>query len=84
MQADEDVVRVTVRDTGPGIPLDLRDRIFEPFFSARKEGTGLGLAIARRIARAHGGRLRLLDGSETGAAFEVEIPLAHGDASAED
>jgi signal transduction histidine kinase len=67
---------ITIEDTGPGIPVELRDRIFEPFFSTRAEGTGLGLAIARRIARVHGGRLRLAEPTRTGAAFEVLLPLA--------
>jgi two-component system sensor histidine kinase FlrB len=52
-------VRISVWDTGRGIPPDEMDRIFEPFFSTSSEGTGLGLPIALRIARAHGGELQL-------------------------
>ncbi len=62
-----------VSDSGPGVPNAIRDRLFEPFVTGRPDGTGLGLAIVRQIARAHGGDVRLVDGTE-GAAFEVELP----------
>lgn len=62
-----------VRDTGPGVPAGLRDRLFEPFVTGRPEGTGLGLAIVSEIARANGGEVRLLQESG-GAVFELELP----------
>jgi signal transduction histidine kinase len=62
-----------VRDTGPGVADDLRERLFEPFVSGRTDGTGLGLAIVREIARNHGGEARLIP-SEHGASFEIELP----------
>jgi signal transduction histidine kinase len=62
-----------VRDTGPGIPPAIRERLFEPFVTGRPEGTGLGLPIAREIARAHGGEARLLSDAG-GAVFEIEVP----------
>ena len=66
---------ITVSDTGPGVPPELRDRIFEPFATARPEGTGLGLAIVREIARAHRGEARLVSQEgEGGAAFLLELP----------
>ena len=75
-------VRVVVSDEGPGIPSDVRERIFEPFFrcaAARADasGAGLGLAIARGIARAHGGDL-WVDQAENvvGARFVVRLPMA--------
>jgi signal transduction histidine kinase len=64
---------VRVRDTGPGIPDEIRDRLFEPFVTGRAEGTGLGLAIVSEIARAHGGEARLVSDTN-GALFEVELP----------
>ena len=62
-----------VHDTGPGVPEDVRERLFEPFVTGREEGTGLGLAIVREIARAHGGEARLL-ASASGTTFEIEVP----------
>jgi signal transduction histidine kinase len=62
-----------VVDTGPGVPPDLRESIFDPFFSTKPHGTGLGLAVARRIARDHGGELALIPSKE-GASFRLELP----------
>lgn len=68
--------RVTVADTGPGIPPGELERVFERFYSSAEGngGTGLGLPIARAIARSHGGRLSA--SSPGGASFELELPLA--------
>jgi signal transduction histidine kinase len=68
-----DRLRLRVSDTGPGVPQDIRERLFEPFVTGRADGTGLGLAIVREIARAHGGDARLV-ASTQGAVFEVELP----------
>ncbi len=62
-----------VSDTGPGVGEDIRDRLFEPFVTARSDGTGLGLAIVREIARAHRGDARLAE-TGCGATFEIELP----------
>jgi signal transduction histidine kinase len=67
-------IRISVWDTGRGIPAEEMDRIFEPFFSTSSEGTGLGLPIAQRIARAHGGELRLDSTPGEGATAEVTLP----------
>ena len=72
--------RMQVSDDGAGVPLDVRERIFEPFFRlaadrADAAGAGLGLAIGRSIARAHGGDL-WVDDSERGARFVVRLPVA--------
>lgn len=70
-----DAVEITVRDRGPGLPLDLGDRIFEPFVSTKESGTGLGLSICRRIVDSHGGSLTAANGPDGGAAFSIRLPL---------
>jgi two-component system, OmpR family, sensor kinase len=65
--------RVIVADDGPGIPPEVRERLFEPFASARPGGTGLGLAVSRRIVERHGGEL-LLGAEGPGAIFELVLP----------
>jgi two-component system CheB/CheR fusion protein len=64
-----------VRDTGPGIPPDIRDQVFEPFFTTKSRGGGLGLPIARRTAELHGGTLSLECPPGGGAAFTLTLPL---------
>ncbi len=66
-------LRVSVEDSGPGVPDDLKKKIFEPFVSSRSEGSGLGFAIAREIVEAHGGTLRCVNGRK-GARFEIRLP----------
>ena len=73
-----EVIRVRIADDGPGVPSDLRDRIFEPFFSTKDGGTGFGLALAQQTVEEHTGRLTLAESNEGhgGAVFIVELPLA--------
>jgi two-component system sensor histidine kinase AtoS len=75
LTTEDGIAVVSIRDTGPGIPEDLQERIFEPFFSTRPDGTGLGLAIARRTAQAHGGRISLRSSPGAGPTVEVRLPL---------
>jgi two-component system, NtrC family, sensor histidine kinase HydH len=63
-----------VDDSGPGIPVDLAERIFEPFVSTKETGMGLGLSICRRIVETHGGSLTV-DSSPAGSVFTVRLPL---------
>ncbi|MGH2526813.1 MAG: sensor histidine kinase, partial [Actinomycetota bacterium] len=70
--------RFWVRDTGPGIPPELQERIFERFArveSRRSEGVGLGLSIVRTIAEAHGGRVWVESPVGRGATFTIEVPV---------
>ncbi len=68
-------VILDVADTGTGIPEEVRDRIFDSFFSGRPDGTGLGLAIARRILQAHHGDLALVSTGPGGTTMRVVLPL---------
>jgi CheY-like chemotaxis protein len=76
-EEDRDFVIVEVRDSGPGIPEDVRDRIFEPFYTtkARTVGTGLGLSICRSIIVAAGGKISV-ESSTEGTVFRVELHVA--------
>lgn len=67
-------VLLEVRDAGPGVPADLRDKIFTPFFTTREKGTGLGLAFVREIVRDHGGEVTVGDAPGGGAAFRFDLP----------
>ncbi len=68
-------VRVEIRDTGPGIPDEIRHRVFEPFFTTKASGTGLGLAVVKRIVEGHGGEVALSTGPGDGAAVTIRLPL---------
>jgi PAS domain S-box-containing protein len=70
-------VEARIADSGPGIPPEVRERIFEPFFSTKKEGegTGLGLYICRNIVAEHEGRLLVESAPGQGATFRVVLPL---------
>lgn len=72
------LIAVHVTDEGSGVPPELRERIFQPFFTTKKQGSGIGLAVARRTVDQHGGRLYFDTPSELvqGAEFVVELPLA--------
>lgn len=69
-------LQIEVRDNGPGIPPEIRDLVFQPFFTyGKSEGTGLGLAIAKRIVEDHGGELLLEPAEKTGTSFKISIPF---------
>lgn len=70
-----DVVEILVHDTGPGVPEDIRGRIFEPFVSTKDSGTGLGLSVSYGIVAAHGGSLDLVPDRGPGACFRVILPV---------
>jgi len=65
---------IAVQDTGPGIPQDVADKIFQPFFTTKATGTGLGLAVVRRIVEGHGGSI-VLSRLGPGAEFKLRLPL---------
>jgi two-component system sensor histidine kinase HydH len=65
---------IEVTDAGAGVPLEDREKVFEPFFTNKTQGTGLGLAIARRVVELHRGTLTVGDAPGGGARFRIEIP----------
>jgi signal transduction histidine kinase len=71
-----ELVEIQVADDGPGIPGDVKAKIFDWFFTTKPpgEGTRLGLAVSREILQAHGGNLRLEDTPGGGATFVLDIP----------
>ncbi|MCI0570362.1 MAG: HAMP domain-containing histidine kinase [Myxococcaceae bacterium] len=74
-QVRPSTLALKVCDRGPGVPEEVRARLFEPFVSGRSDGNGLGLALSRRLVERHGGTLRLLPGEGAGAVFELTLPL---------
>jgi PAS domain S-box-containing protein len=76
--ADGNVCRIDVADRGAGIADDIRDRVFEPFFTTRKAGTGLGLAIVKRLLELQDGSVILKDRPGGGTIAEVTVPRARG------
>jgi two-component system sensor histidine kinase FlrB len=73
-KAESGWLNFTVSDTGKGIPRQVQDRLFEPFFTTRTEGTGLGLAIVREVAQMHGGEISVQSIEGQGSTFCLRIP----------
>jgi signal transduction histidine kinase len=69
---------VSVRDRGPGLPPDAPSRVFERFYSTKRDGMGMGLAIARSIVEAHAGTLDAENAPGGGARFWFQIPAHQG------
>ncbi|OBX22075.1 hypothetical protein A9996_17310 [Gelidibacter algens] len=70
---------VSVRDNGPGIPKDVIDKIFQPFFTTKPtgQGTGLGLSLSYDILKAHGGRIEVQSQPNEGTIFTLVLPLTN-------
>ncbi len=79
VERDGDAIRARVTDDGPGIPPELREKVFEAFYRGREEperpGSGLGLSIAQAIVSAHGGRIWIEGAAGSGSAFVFELPI---------
>jgi signal transduction histidine kinase len=67
-------VCVLIEDSGPGVPVAARDRIFEPFFTSKAKGSGLGLSIVHAIVAQHGGSVEVDDAPGGGARFNLRLP----------
>ncbi len=73
VQRDASATLLRVRDAGPGIPAEVRSRVFEALFTTKAKGSGLGLALCRRIVEAHGGSI-VVEPTSEGASFLITIP----------
>ena len=71
----QNIVQIDISDNGPGIPPEIKERIFAPFFTTNQHGTGLGLSITRRIVAAHNGQINL-DSFPGGTVFQLKLPRA--------
>jgi signal transduction histidine kinase len=69
-------MRLIVNDNGPGIPADMRERIFRPFVTSKRSGTGLGLALVQKIVVFHNGRIVAGTSPQGGASFQVTLPVS--------
>jgi two-component system sensor kinase FixL len=73
-------VEISVADSGPGVPAEVVDTIFEPFVTTKSSGMGMGLSISRSIVESHGGSLRMLHGDWPGGTFIFDLPTAEAEA----
>ena len=71
---DDGAIKVTVRDYGVGVPIEMHEQLFEQFFTTKEEGLGMGLAIARTIVQGHGGKIEAENVDEGGARFYFILP----------
>jgi len=69
-------LRISIRDNGPGLSPEAKQRVFDPFFTTKTHGTGLGMAICQRSIQAHGGKITVGDGNGRGAEFVIDLPRA--------
>jgi two-component system nitrogen regulation sensor histidine kinase NtrY len=67
-------VVLQVRDSGPGIPAEAKEKLFLPYYSTKGRGSGLGLAIVHRVVTDHGGTIRVEDNRPNGTVFTIELP----------
>ena len=70
-----DEALLEVRDDGPGVPAEARERVFQPYFTTKEFGTGLGLAIVKKAVLEHGGSIECVAAPEGGACFRIRLPL---------
>ncbi len=73
-----DCILMMVSDSGPGVPLAMKDQLFDPFYSTKSSGTGIGLSITHRIVTDHGGSMDISESRWGGAEFRIELPIKKG------
>ena len=71
----QDSLRVSIGDTGKGIPREDLEKVFEPFFSTKRKGTGLGLSIVHQIVEGHGGDIQVESQEGEGTSFRITLPI---------
>ena len=71
----ENNIVVKVSDSGPGVPLELKEKVFDPFYTTKNGSTGIGLSLGHRIITDHGGSLSISQSKWGGAEFVIEIPI---------
>jgi two-component system sensor kinase FixL len=69
-------LKLSIEDTGPGIPDDLLDRLFDPFVSSKQEGIGIGLSICKSIIESHGGSISAFNQIHAGACIRISLPVS--------
>ena len=72
---DGETAILSVIDSGPGVPIEDRARIFQPYVSTKESGMGLGLAVVRSIIEDHGGHISVTDAPTGGARFDIQFPI---------
>jgi signal transduction histidine kinase len=72
---EEEFIRISIRDNGPGIPPEIQDKIFVPFYTTKKTGTGIGLSMTQKVVHAHGGVMDLKSEPGKGTDFVIKIPM---------
>jgi len=75
VEKDDRYIFISLKDNGPGIPADLEQQIFDPFYTTRTQGTGLGLSVVKAVAKAHGGDVEYESIKNKGCTFKVILPL---------
>jgi two-component system NtrC family sensor kinase len=79
--ADRESIVITFADTGPGISEEVRERIFDPFYTTKEHGTGLGLSISYGIVEQHGGTISVDSNPGKGSTFTISLPVLTNEAS---
>jgi len=74
--AENGACRIAIADSGPGIPAEIREKLFTPFVTTKARGTGLGLSTVKRLVEAHQGRIRVDSPPGGGTTVTIDLPLA--------
>ena len=84
INANAKMVTVNIDDEGEGIPDELLEKIWDPFFTTKKKGTGLGLGIVKNIIESHGGSILIANREDKGTRVTVELPVSQKEANGND